>query len=77
MGSTTYKAKKATFLLLPPKTAKHDRVFSPVNKRAKFVAKKLGVRTKITAAALKASKNAGTYKFYFYDSEGALKPIRF
>lgn len=77
-NNVTYKPKKATFVVVQAKTAKQERVFAPVNKRAKFVAKKLGVRTKITASALKATKGAGTYKFYFYDpKDGALKPIRF
>lgn len=71
----TYKPKKATFVVAS--TTKHGRVFAPVNKRAKFVARKLGVRTKLTVQALKASKDAGTYKFYFYDADGALKPIKF
>jgi hypothetical protein len=70
----TRKARKATFLV----TGKgKERVFTAVNKRAHTVARKAGKRTKVTVAALKELKGKGTYKFYAYDSEGALKPIRF
>lgn len=71
----TVKPRKATFMVIS--TTKHGRVFAPVNKRAKFVARRLGVRTKITVQALKASQSVGSYKFYFYDSAGQLKPIKF
>lgn len=72
--STDYKPKKATFTVTTK--SGNGRIFAPVNKRARFVARKLGVRTKITVQALRASKNAGSYKFYFYDGD-QLKPIKF
>ena len=65
--------RKATFVAT---TTKQGRVFAPVNKRAKTVVKKLGKRTKVTAAELKSSVGKGSYKFYAYTDAG-LKPIRF
>ena len=68
MGKT-YKARKATFI--ETKSDKGSRIFTPVNKRAKFVVKKLGKRTRVTLNELRASKGAGTYKFYAYTNEGS------
>ena len=65
-------SRKATFTVVGEGK---NRVFTPVNKRAKFVAKKLGKRTKITAAELKSSVGKGTYKFYQYTDSG-LKAIK-
>lgn len=70
MGTTTYKPRKATFLCAGKGA---ERVFTPVNRRAKIVAKKAGKRTKVTVSDLKSGK--GSYKFYFYDKAGVLKPI--
>lgn len=67
------KARKATFKVTGEKSA---RIFTPVNKRAKIVARKLGKRTKVTLAELRASKGKGTYKFYYYTDNGELKAIR-
>jgi hypothetical protein len=70
--SNEYKPRKATFVV----TGKGvDRVFTPVNRRAKTVAKKAGKRTKVTVADLKALVGKGSYKFYFYDKAGVLKPV--
>jgi uncharacterized protein YcfL len=74
MGNTTFKGRKATFTST---TTKQGRVFTPINRRAHIVVRKLGKRTKVTVADLKASKNAGTYRFYCYDAQGVLKPVRF
>ena len=65
-------SRKATFTVTGEGK---ERIFTPVNKRAKFVAKKLGKRTKITAAELKSSVGKGTYKFYQYTDSG-LKAIK-
>lgn len=67
------KARKATFTVTGEGV---KRVFTPVNKRAKTVAKKLGRRTKVTAQELRSTRGKGTYKFYQYTSTGALAPIR-
>lgn len=70
-----YKPRKATFTV----TGKGDkRVFTPVNRRAHIVAKKLGKRTRVTVAELRATKGKGSYKFYAYNAgDGKLKAIRF
>jgi hypothetical protein len=70
MGTIT---RKATFTVVGEGK---ERIFTPVNKRAKCVAKKLGKRTKVTAAELRSSVGKGTYKFYFYTPEKTLKAIR-
>lgn len=66
--------RKATFT-----SEKHDseRVFTPVNRRAHIVARKLGRRTKITERELAASVGVGSYAFYSYNNSGELKRIRF
>lgn len=74
MGATTYKPKKATFTVVG---AGKTRVFTVVNKRAKYVARKAGKRTKITVAELRALKGTGTYKYFAYAPNGDLKAIRF
>lgn len=75
MGTIT---KKATFTV----TGKgKERIFTPVNKRAKTVAKKLGKRTKVSASALKSSVGKGSYTFWVYSSAdyktATLKPVKF
>lgn len=70
MGTIT---RKATFTVVGEGK---ERIFTPVNKRAKCVAKKLGKRTKITVAELKSTVGAGSYKFYQYTSDKSLKAIR-
>lgn len=69
-----YKARKATFTV---EGKGKNRVFRAVNSRAHTVARKAGKRSVMTYAQLKASKGKGTYKFYAYNSEGVLKPVRF
>lgn len=68
------KPRKATFTV---SGKGESRVFTPVNRRAKIVARKLGKRTRITAAELRASKGKGTYVFFAYNKgDGQLKAIR-
>ena len=75
MGNkVTRKARKATFTV---EGKGKERIFRAVNKRAHTVARKAGKRTKLTVAQLKELKGKGTYKFYAYNSEGELKPVRF
>jgi hypothetical protein len=73
MGSVKKYNRKATFAV---STTKKGRIFTPVNKRAKVVAKKAGKRTRLTVADLKALKNTGTYKYYQYTETGSLRPVR-
>jgi hypothetical protein len=81
MGAkTTVKSKKnvqrprkATFAV---NTVKGEKIYTPVNKRAKTMARKLGKRTRVTLADLKKSKGMGTYKPYMYTDDGTLKAIR-
>lgn len=73
MGQATY-SRKATFTVT--KTKNGERVFSPVNKRARTVARKLGKRTRISAAELRSTKGKGSYTFYAYTDNGSLKAIR-
>jgi len=73
--STEVYSRKATFTVAKLKNG--SRVFTPVNRRAHIVAKKLGKRTKITVGELKSSVGKGTYKFYAYAENGSLKPIKF
>ena len=68
------KARKATFQV---EGKGKERIFRAVNKRAHTVARKAGKRSRLTVAQLKEMKGKGTYKFYAYGPEGALKPIRF
>jgi len=49
-------------------------VYAPVNKRGQTVAKKLGHRSRIPEAELRASVGAGTYTFHVWD-KGALRPF--
>lgn len=72
--STEVYQRKATFSVTK---VKGQRVFTPVNKRAKFVAKKLGKRSKISLAELKSCVGKGSYTFHAYNEAGVLKPIRF
>jgi hypothetical protein len=70
MGS--FKARKATFTVSGEKGA---RIFTPVNKRAKTVARKLGKRTRVTTADIKRAKSMGSYKLVQYTDKG-LRAIR-
>lgn len=51
------------------------RVFTPVNKRAKKLAVKVGKRTRVSAAELKQFN--GYHKLRTYTSTGKLTPIKF
>lgn len=53
---------------------KGQRIFTPVNKRAKRLAVKVGKRTRVTAAELKQFK--GYYKLRQYNGKGELKAIK-
>lgn len=72
------KTTKATKVTRKATFRKVGEFYTPVNKRAKTVAKKAGKRTRVTKADLKALKNTGTYKYYQYVGEGfsTLKAIR-
>ena len=70
--SNEFKPRKATFT---EKTEKSQRVFVPVNKRAKTVARKLGKRTRLTVADMKKAKKMGSYKLYKY-TESGLRAVR-
>lgn len=72
MGST-YQGRKATFAV---KLVKGQRVFTPVNRRAKIVARKLGKRTRITLAEMRQTQGKGSYTFYAYTSVGKLVRIK-
>jgi hypothetical protein len=71
MGTIT---RKATFTVVGEGK---ERIFTPVNKRAKTVAKKLGKRTKVGVALLKSSVGKGSYTFWVYTPEKTLKAIKF
>ena len=68
----TFKPKKATFTVVG---VGKNRVFTVVNKRAKYVARKAGKRSKLTVSQLKALKGTGSYK-YFVWVDGSLKAVR-
>lgn len=70
MGAKSFKPRKATFRVTGEKGA---RIFVPVNRRAKIVAKKLGKRTRVTVADLKKAKSMGSYKLC---DANTLKAIR-
>lgn len=72
MSKEKKTTRKATFNVT---VVKKQRVFTPVNKRAKTVARKAGKRTRVTVADLKKLKNSGTYRYYAY-TESGLKAIR-
>lgn len=64
---------KATFTV---ETVKGKRVFTAVNKRAGYVARQLGKRTKhakITLAELRSTEGKGSYVFYAYTKTGLKK----
>lgn len=64
--------RKATFTVAK---VKGSRIFTPVNKRAKTVARKAGKRTRVTVADLKKLQGSGTYVYYAYTDSG-LKKIK-
>lgn len=70
--SAGVKARKATFTVTGVGA---DRIFTPVNKRAKTVARKAGKRTKVTVSDLRKLKGTGTYRYYQYVGTD-LKAIR-
>lgn len=55
---------KATFKL------SEKGIYTPVNKKAKTVAKKAGKRTRVTLADLKKLKGTGTYTYWVYEPKG-------
>lgn len=65
--------RKATFLVNGKGT---DRIFTPVNKRAKKWAKKVGKRTRLTVADMKAIKATKKVKLALYTPAGTLQAIR-
>lgn len=69
-----YTPKKATFTV---EGQGKKRVFHAVNKRAHTVCKKAGKRSKLTYEQLKALKGTGTYRYFVYEADGTLKPVRF
>lgn len=76
--STEVKAKakvlrKATFVL---DEVKGQRIFRPVNKRAHKYAKKVGKRTRLLPADIKAIKALNKVKVYVYGAEGSLRAVR-
>ena len=70
---TGLKPRKATFTV---KKEGKVAIYTPVNKRAHTVAKKLGKRTRLTLAELRSTKGKGTYKFFVYTDTKTLKAIR-
>lgn len=68
MGQTI--SRKATFTV---EVVKGKRVFTAVNKRAKFVCHKLGKRSKLTLDELRSTQGKGTYTFYAYTTQGLKK----
>lgn len=72
-ATTTYKPRKATFT---SEGKGKDRIFTPVNKRAKTVVKKAGKRTKVTLADLAKTKDIGSYVYYVYTAKGVLAPLK-
>jgi hypothetical protein len=56
---TTFKPRKATFSV---RKENGQRLFTPVNRRAKIVAKKLGKRTRVTLADMRKAKTMGSYR---------------
>lgn len=74
MGNTTIKPRKATFTV---ETVKGARLFTAVNRRAHIVCRKAGKRSKLSVKELKGLVGKGTYKFYFYNDKGELKPVKF
>jgi hypothetical protein len=73
MGTTeqTY-SRKATFR---QQTVKGQKYFTPVNKRAQRVMRKLHKRTKVTPEQLAQAKGLGSYTFHVYTGNGKLKAI--
>ena len=69
--STEVYSRKATF-----KEVKKG-VFTPVNRRAHIVVKKLHHRSKVTLEELKSCVGKGSYTFWAYTNKGELKAIKF
>lgn len=76
MGSNNsdYKPRKATFTVTG---TGEKRIFTPVNRRAHIVAKKLNKRTRVTVADLQKAKDMGSYTFHHYNKgDGKLTAIK-
>jgi hypothetical protein len=69
-----YQPKKATFTVA--RDSKNQRIFTAVNRRAKFVCKRLGKRTKLTESDMRKAKTMGSYKLYAYNAAGVRQPVR-
>lgn len=67
----THRPRVASFTV---KTENNKRVFTPVNDRAKKLAKKLGKRTRVSTAELKPF--AKYYKLRQYNNAGKLVAVR-
>lgn len=79
-ATATSKAKPTSAKAFTPRKATFDvtedhgkKVFVPVNKRAKTVARKLGKRTRVTVADLKRAKTMGSYRLCDASTLKALK----
>ncbi len=68
MSNQVY-TRKATF------KQNEKGIYTPVNKRAKAVAKRAGKRTRVTLADLKKLKGTGTYTYWEYKGD-KLKAIK-
>lgn len=66
--------RKATFRL---RIKDGKKFYVAVNKRAKYVCRRAGKRSILSHAVLKSYVGAGSYEFYYYNSNGLLKPIKF
>jgi hypothetical protein len=71
MGNYVHKPRKATFTV---KKERGVRVFTPVNRRAMKMARKVGKRTRLGVADLRQFK--GYHKMYAWEN-GVLKRIAF
>lgn len=71
--STEYKhiPRVASFVV---KTEGKSKIYTPVNKRAQKLVKKLGKRTRVTATELKEFKNY--YKLMQYNAKGKLVSLK-
>jgi hypothetical protein len=73
MGQSNFKPRKATFTVTGEKSG---RIFTPVNRRAKIVARKLGKRTRITTADMRRAKSMGSYKLCVATGTGENRKLR-
>lgn len=69
-----YNPRKATFTVVSGNGA--SKVLTPRNQRAHHVMRRLGKRTKVTLAQLRAAKGLGSYQLCVVDASGRLMPVR-